>query len=484
MSFVLFRVYQTYNEQEIILSRCIVLKYIGPFLRLNNLDKTNIKNQLFHLAKESIKHVCFYSKCGILLTPQELKVKDYGVNSLKHPYPILSIYRKASPKLKNINNNYYWCGEKLKKDIIISSNAFMTLSLLELSDYYFNFKNIDEEKYNFSNMYRALAKKQLEFYATYMRNEEGVFVDKKDISETPLKDIKLEIKNPNFSFSDQALLMCSFYKYYLSEAKADNDVFKNFSLDILNMLIQFKDELYSTSLEDLVKTTLALNIFYSYSKEEHAKLLLIDLFELLYEKYFSHFNISSNIKLEYLCIYYINSYLLYKNTLFLRYKDIQDKLFIEILNFYNSDLGMFVKSNDKKPFNYTPLDICLYINCLLINSFENKKEDTKNIAMLTNIYKNQLIESGIILSWPEAPNLDDRERYLDFSLKSEDLLDEKNFKSSSIISPDISELAPVFIRSIKYKEKKKTFKQGKDSFYSDRNMPVFFMNIYLYNNYL
>lgn len=459
-----------------------MLKYIGPFLRLNNLDKTNIKNQLFHLSKESIKHISFYSKCGILLNAQELKVKDYGVSSLKHPYPMLSIYRKASPKLKNINNNYYWSGEKVKKDIIISSNAFMTLALLELSDYYLNLKNLDEEKYNFSNMYKTLAKKQLQFYATHMRNEEGVFVNKKDVSEMPLKDLKLEIKDPDFNFSDQALLMCAFYKSCLDDTKSDADAYKNFSLDILNMLVEFKDELYSASLEDLVKTTLALNIFYSYSKEESAKLLLIDLFELLYEKYFCHFNISSSIKLEYLCLYYINSYLLYKNTLFLRYKDIQDKLFIEILNFYNKEFEMFVKSNDKKPFNYTPLDICLYISCLLINCCE--EEDTKNTIILTNIFKKQLIESGIILSWPEAPNLDDIERYTNFSLSSEDLLDEKNFKLSSIIAPGVYELAPIFIRSIKYNEKKNVFKQGKDSFYSDRNMPIFFIFIYLYNNYL
>lgn len=458
------------------------MKYIGPFLRLNNLDETNIKNQLFHLSKESIKHVSFYSKCGILLNAQELKVKDYGVCSLKHPYPMLSIYRKASPKLKNINNNYYWSGEKVKKDILISSNAFMTLALLELSDYYFNFKNLDEEKYNFSNMYKALAKKQLQFYATHMRNDEGVFVDKKDVSETPLKDLKLEINDPDFNFSDQALLMCAFYKSSLDDPKSDTDAYKDFSLDILNMLAEFKDELYSASLEDLVKTTLALNIFYSYSKEKSAKLLLIDLFELLYEKYFCHFNISSSIKLEYLCLYYINSFLLYKNTLFLRYKDIQDKLFIEILNFYNNELGMFIKSNDKKPFNYTSLDICLYISCILIDCCE--KEDTKNTIVLTNIFKKQIIESGIILSWPEAPNLDDIERYTNFSLSSEDLLDEKNFKLSSIISPDICELAPVFIRSMKYDEKKNVFKQGKSSFYSDRNMPIFFTFIYLYNNYL
>ena len=458
------------------------MKYIGPFLRLNNLDKTNIKNQLFHLSKETIKHISFYSKCGILLNPQELKIKDYGVNSLKHPYPLLSLYRKASPKLKNINNTYYWSGDNIKKDIIVSSNAFMTLSLLELSDYYFNFKSLDEEKYNFSNMYRALAKKQLQFYATYMRNEEGVFIDKKDVSETPLKDIRLEIKNPDFNFSDQAFLMCAFYKSYINDTKSDNDVYKSFSLDILNMLIEFKNELYSTSLGDLVKTTLALNIFYSYSKEESAKVLLIDIFELLYEKYFSNFNISSSIKLEYLCLYYINSYLLYKNTLFLRYKDIENKLFIELLNFYNSDFGIFIKSNDKKPFNYTPLDICLYTSCLLINSFE--EEDTKNISILTNVYKKQLLESGIILSWPEAPNLDDRERYINFSLNSEDLLDEKDFKLSSIISPESSELAPILIKGIKYSEKKNTFKQGKSSFYSDKNMSIFFIIIYLCNNYL
>ncbi|KAJ52882.1 hypothetical protein BD780_003190 [Clostridium tetanomorphum] len=455
------------------------MKYIGPFLRLNSLNKENIKNQLFHLSKESMKNIIFNSKCGIEINTKELKNKrftDLNTNILKSSYPILCVYKKSNPKLKNINDKFYWNGEKIKKEINIPTNAFMTLALLELADYYNIFKDKDDSKYALSIIYKELAKKQLQFYASYLRNEEGVFIDKIDTTDSSLNEFKLEIKNNKFKFSDQALLMAAFYKCYLLDDSKDGINYRNFSFDIMNMFIEFKQDLYSLSFEELLKLSLGLNIFYKFSNKEDTNLLLIDLFELIGENYFSNIEISTGIKLENLCLYYINCFLLYKNTGFIIYKETADKLHVELLKFYNDELGIFVKVGEKDPYKFSSSEICLYVLSLMLHN------DDSSLPMLTSIFKKQLVNSGIILSWPDAPTLDDIERYKNFSLSSEDLLEEKNFKLPSIPSPENIELAPIFIKNINFNEKKHVFKQGKTSFYSNRNIPIFFFTIYLYNN--
>lgn len=54
-----------------------MLRYIGPFLRMNKLSLEQVESQLFHLSKESIKQLVFNSKCGIILDPKESNLKTY-----------------------------------------------------------------------------------------------------------------------------------------------------------------------------------------------------------------------------------------------------------------------------------------------------------------------------------------------------------------------------------------------------------------------
>ncbi|WP_027626749.1 hypothetical protein [Clostridium lundense] len=462
------------------------MKYIGPFLRLNSLNKDNIKNQLFHLSKESMMDIIFNSRCGITINTKELKNKqlsDLNTNILKSTYPLLCIYKKSNPKLKSINDKLCWNEDKVKKEINITTNAFMTLSLLELSDYYNFFKNIDDSKYALSIIYANIAKKQLQFYACNMRNDDGVFVDKIDLSDPSSNELKLEIKNEKFKFSDQAMLMAAFYKISLLDDSKESIEYKNFSLDIMNMFTKFKQDLYCLSIDELLKVSLGLNIFYKYSKNEDAKVLLLDIFDLITENYFSLAQLSTVMKLESTCTYYINSILLYKNTNYIACKDIADKLYLELMKSYNDELGIIIKYGEKNSLKFSPIEICLYILSLMLNVKECDNDSDNDYAhILTSIFKKQLVNSGIILSWPETPNLDDRERYKNFSLNSDDLLEEKDFKLPSIPSPENNNLAPIFIKSISFNEKKQEFKQGKTSFYSEKNMPIFFYIIYLYNN--
>lgn len=53
----------------------VFLKYIGPFLRMNTLNPSNIHSQMNFLAKESLQNIILHSNCGICMPFSELKLK-------------------------------------------------------------------------------------------------------------------------------------------------------------------------------------------------------------------------------------------------------------------------------------------------------------------------------------------------------------------------------------------------------------------------
>ena len=103
------------------------------------------------------------------------------------------------------------------------------------------------------------------------------------------------------------------------------------------------------------------------------------------------------------------------------------------------------------------------------------------LACFKIIFKHQILDSGIILSWPDSPSLDDAEHYRNFSLKSEDLLQDDDFRMPAIPTPDNNELASVFIKSVVYNKRKESFKQSSSSFDSSKNMFIFFLSTFFRN---
>ncbi|MFA9399074.1 MAG: hypothetical protein ACERKV_12540 [Clostridiaceae bacterium] len=445
------------------------MKYIGPFLRINTITKDNIKNQLFYFSKESIKSISLYSKCGITSNPKELNTK-------KTVSPLLCIYKKANPKLKNEDGDFSLKEESLKKDIVISANGYMSLCLLELSTYYFKFKDSDKSKYDYYYLYNNISKKQLSFYASYFRNEEGVFVDKKDISDSLINEIKFETKKKKFKFSDQAVMMNAYYKFSLENKGKISEDFKNFSLDILNMFITYRDDIYSLPFDDLIKFTLNLNIFYSYCKNDKTKFLLMDTCDYLKNSYEEKVNLFKE-SIEYKSMMFLNYYMLYKNCEILSYKEKAADLACDLLSIYDNEKGTLKKTSDKKEVEFTCSEIVLYtLSCYLYYSELAEKDE--NTLVLFDIYKRLFLDSYIILSWTDAPDTEDVERYRDFSKNAENLLEEENFKSSVFPSPYNSGLMPCFAKTVFYNKKKEIYSKGKNSFISETNMMLLFLLIY------
>jgi hypothetical protein len=456
-----------------------ILKYIGPFLRINTLTRENIEKQLSYFARESFKHIVLNSRCGITSSMSDFKLKNipnFDISIFKKFSPLLCVYKKANPKVI-ATSSMSWDENTFKKELNISSSAYMTLTCLELIPYYSQFKDIDSKHYAFGRLYSLLVRKQLDFYTSYMRNSEGVFVDKRDVSDSIADKYIFEEKDRKFKYSDQALLMAAFYKAGTLPDNKDGEAYKVFALDILNMFLEYKDELYYLSSEETNKLCLAINLFYKYSENEDAKLLLIDLCDFLIDNHSSSIEAAEDEDIEFTSMLYINLLLGYENTKLQKFKDYSTKLYERLQSLYKAEKGIFTKAEDKKEVDYSCQEIVMYLMSVLLHSRFDVPDKDNHIAI--DIFKRQLISSGIILSWPDTPGLDNPERYTNFSLKSEDLLEETNFRMGNVPTPESSEMAPVFIKNIEYNTRKETFSQKKATFDSTKNMPLLFLMNFL-----
>ena len=323
------------------------MKYIGSFFKANSLSKEEIASQLLFLSKESVNHIVLESRCGI------------------------------STNYKNLKENF-------KKD--------------EISFFKNNTPLIcNSALYKRAAFYKNLSKLQLEFYYTYLRNPEGFFVNKKNDESSSKSGLNISEKEDEMSYSDQALMMLAYYMYSkVAPEDSDSKTYEDFALQILNMFVNFKEELY-----------------------------LLELF----------------------------------------------------CNMFNDEKGIILKGTDKKEYKYSNMEICLYLTNLLMSFDLDEDSSDKRENIISKVYKNYIVNSGIVTSFPDAPNLDSHERYKKFSLKPDDLIDESMFRMTNANSPELTGLAPIFTKNLKYSTKKSIFTSDKTTFDSTKNMFIFFVFI-------
>lgn len=454
------------------------MRYIGPFFRMNSLSQKEISGQLFHLAKESIKTLVLNSKCGLLAQVRVSKKSSINdISILNNFSPLLCLYRKASPMFVHNKTSHGFDESTFKKEINPSSNALMTMCLLELSEYYSHYEEGNRNVLSLEKPFNYLAKEQLQFYSENLRNNEGLFVDKKNISDGNSKGFSLIDKDVNFKFSDQAFMMTAYllYSYYNDDDEISDDYIK-FSREILDMLRDYKTALYDLSFGEITQIFFSLNIFYKYSDDHDAKKLILDLGDFLITKFKEKDYYSDAI--DDCCLFYICLTEAYKHTEIISFKEMASEIIEKLISLYDADKSIFIKSSDKKECKYSCLEVNFYLLALIINSFEEDNSGELR-PIISGLYRKFFINGGLLTSWPEAPTLDEIERYKKLSLRSNDMLDETYFRMPVCPTPKSTGLAPVFVRSLNYSKRKDTLSISRSSFDSNKNMLNFFLIIYL-----
>ena len=308
-----------------------------------------------------------------------------------------------------------------------------------------------------------------------------MFVDKKNILENNAKNFNLVDKDKKFKFSDQAFMMIAYYLYSIKNPNDESsDLYKEFSEQILRMFCDFKDQIYDCSLDEICKVLLSLNILYSYN-DNNAELkdLIIDLADYAMCKFDEKDYYINSLDTASLCSIVLT--LSYKHTKILTFSEKTTEIINRLYTLYDEDKGAFYKLSSKKEIKYSCFDITFYILAFIIyqNIISNSNEYR---MMISTIYKKFIINSGLITSWPEAPTLDDYERYRGFSLNSKDMVDESYFRMPNIPTPDSTGVAPIFNKYITYNKRKDSFSISKNTFDSYRNFLNFFLLIHLFKD--
>lgn len=460
------------------------LRYIGPFFRMNSLSEKEINGQLFYLSKEAVKTIVLNSRCGLVS-----QIKKYNklsssidITTNSNFSPLLCVYRKASPTFIHSKNSNGFDEETFKKEINPSTNALMSLCLLELLDYYRNFENIDKNIYSINEIYKNLTKDQLDFYSTHLRNSEGVFADKKNLLENNSKNFNLVDKDKKFKFSDQAFMMLAYYLYSIKNLNDESsELYKEFSNQILKMFCDFKDQIYDCSLDEICKVLLSLNILYNYNDNNNDELkdLIIDLADYAMCKFDEKDYYIDSLDTASLCSIVLT--LSYKHTKILTFSEKTTEIINRLYTLYDEEKGAFYKLSSKKEIKYSCFDITFYILAFII--YQNIISTSNEYkVMISTIYKKFVINSGLITSWPEAPTLDDYERYRGFTLNSNDMVDETYFRMPNIPTPESTGNAPIFNKYITYNKRKDSFSVSKNTFDSYRNFLNFFLLIHFFKD--
>ncbi|HBJ1648957.1 TPA: hypothetical protein LA460_001346, partial [Clostridium botulinum] len=206
-----------------------------------------------------------------------------------------------------------------------------------------------------------------------------------------------------------------------------------------------------------------------------AKDLILDLSDFLINRFMiKDYYVNS---LENCCLLAICLMESYKHTNIISFKETSKEINDKLLSLYDNDKNIFIKLTDKKETKYSCLEINLYLLSLMIYAKEDDKiSELKPI--ISNIYRKLYVNNNLLTSWPEAPTLDEVERYKNLSLKSEDMLDETYFRMPNLPSPESNGLAPVFVKNLSYSRKKDCFTVPKVSFDSNKNMFSFLLFIY------
>ncbi|MGL5574762.1 MAG: hypothetical protein ACRDCW_04315, partial [Sarcina sp.] len=252
----------------------------------------------------------------------------------------------------------------------------------------------------------------------------------------------------------------------MTDDTKEAETFKNFSLEILDMFETRKDFLYDESLEDCSHICFALNQMYSLSKNQKCKNLLLDMSDFIHSQCLDYGIDEKDMSLATLTS--INLYLTYSNTGLLTFKESFSDMCKLFKSLFNEELSTFIKPGDKKDIKYYNLENILYLVNLIL--YNKTKDDRVTDELICNYFKQSVVHSSILTSFPASPNLDSPERYKHFSSKSSDLLDDLMFCLPDITTPESNCLAPIFLKSTTYSKKKGGFTSSKTNFESFNNL--------------
>ncbi|CDF59456.1 hypothetical protein [Thermobrachium celere] len=367
----------------------------------------------------SVLNICLLSGCGIIKDSDDntvekiFKHSDGSLHQLFDNTVVLQcIYKKAKPVFlvpteDNINYGIYmWDYSSFNKSIKVETQCYAILSMLKLAEKYV------EIYPHLSQLLIYCSSELYEFLSSFMRDENGLFVDVKNKTKSYDDKINLKINKNNIKLANQLLVFnallyltklynSEIYKKYSKELNIERYrseisniyAFLSNSLDQIISLPSRQLAQYINILSDCIELDEDNERIEDY--KETIALLCDELINRIKangevekgENNFIPVSFYTNIRCANALI---NGY---KSSQIVKFLDFSKKIFEYVLSYYKEDLSLFIKDYDDK-ISISIRDIAETLKHLEQMYIINKTE--KYLDMILNFYNKAVKTSNIM----------------------------------------------------------------------------------------
>lgn len=476
----------------------------------NNSDITlqSILGQSLWYARCCILSVSLMSGFGIPYNYDKTRMDDWtDVASdmnirCKMPQNMMvlrAVYKKGKPEYCNTYNgderdyrNFMWDSSTFKKTVTPSGQSYLILDEIMLAKYFhkcmdesFNKSNDCDENMATALMLVKSAAIQSRFMSDNLRNYDGLFIPKNDISQNPFGDAELEEDDNIPDVSDQALSMKAFsmtsrilsderYPLFYDEHEASDN--KKWASELYYVFQDSPDDVFEGKTRDLCNIISACIEYYKISPESDV-LNYITKLSLELE---SRIDMSGNLlRLPYegkltsnaSCFGAIKTLIeAYRLTGIEKFMSSAVSLYKRLDVLWNPVDCLYALDEDDK-YKYTSRDVGSVIAGLnSLRLFETGETGKDAEKKLVGFFNSAVNASKLVQSTMPLPDADGFEgRYYSSRYGSGSMV------RGNICHPDIPQSleissAPVFAKKFTFKSKKHTYDINSSSFYSEYSL--------------
>lgn len=263
-------------------------------------DKNGLQqmlNQSLWYSRCCILSVSLMSGFGIPWNYDEARVDSWvnlsGMNrgkglTVENPSILRAIYKKGEPRYVNTYNgtendcrNFMWDDSSFKKVISPAGQSCLIMDEIMLSKYFQkcapSSSNTDKDccSVEYSALLLKSAELQTQFMSDFLRNSDGLFVSKADLSLNPFGDPYLEEPDEAPNVTDQAYALSAFsmMAYALKDVShtelygtLSSETYKRYASEIYEVFRDSPEDIFEGKTRDLCNVILACIEYYRLCK--------------------------------------------------------------------------------------------------------------------------------------------------------------------------------------------------------------------------
>lgn len=369
-----------------------------------------------------ILHILSHKELKKFSLDQEMSQENKDF--FKNMVVLKCIYKKGKPTFAKAPEailnpgEYMWDFNSFEKLILPSSQAFAILSLVNSA------KILSNTNPFLSNIMIKNAEIYYNFTTTYLRNDDGLFVQAENKTKFLNDDLKIKISTDEPRLIDQIFMheACLHLSDIASnksiktnlKLNADSNIYLSEARNILNYINENIEEISELNTKHLSQCISSLTRCCSVERDQQQLINLQHIVATLCAEIESRIKISGEVERGY------NDYLTastmthirttsaliegYLETGIVKFKEMAIRVFNFLEDLYDESICLFIK-NDSNIFDYSIKDISEIIKTLFL--LYNITDENKYAKMLSNFYYASIEKTDIVQSFSSEDKLFD-----------------------------------------------------------------------------